>query len=269
MKKIFLIVFLAAFVAQSMAAVTNSYGNQSIDYAGGQNSIFLSDNTTSPEVCLSVAPITFYDDFVGPTVVFVANGNTITGKWAKKVTGANETVAGGSDGLNGFATLTLNSSTEIEQATLYANDEQNWLIGQGLVFQARVNFSVLPTGTVEAYIGLNGATSSAGSAYRCNFRCTGSGLIKCSTDDNSTDSGLITSGVTVVANQWVILTIDASIATSVKFYINGNRVASSTTFAYADTTNVQPYFSLCKSTAGVATVGTMNVDYVRIWQNRK
>ena len=270
MKKILLIVFLAALTLQLNAAVTNSYGNQSIDYAGGQNSIFLSDNTTSTEVCLPVAPITFYDDFLGPVVVFVANGSTVTGKWAKKVTGANETVAGASDGLNGYATLTLNSSIEIEQATLYANDEQNWRIGQGLVFQTRVRFSTLPTATVEAYIGMNGATSAAGSAYRCNFKLVGTtgGLIKCATDDNSTDSGLITSGVTVVANQWVILTIDTSVATSVKFYINGVRVAASTTFAYADTTNVQPYFSLVKTTAGSVGVGTLDIDYVRIWQNR-
>ena len=259
------VIFISLIAAICFGAVGSEY-----NFAGTGALCFTSDNTGSNEICLPVAPIVLSDDFIGGrTSISGATESVTTSTWVKMLTASGpETVGIAADGTNGYVTIALTSAAVPQQATLYAGDQQVWEMGQGLVFQARVNFSVLPTGTVEAYIGMNGATSSAGSAYRCNFRLTGSGLIYCETDDNSTDSGLITSAVTVVANQWVILTIDASDASDVKFYINGNRVASGTTFAYEDTTNLQPYFSLCKSTAGVSTVGTMNVDYVRVFQNR-
>ena len=54
--------------------------------------------------------------------------------------------------------------------------------------------------------------------------------------------------------------------TSIKFYIDGVRVAATTTFAFTATGLVQPYLGLYKST-GLA-VGTIAADYVKLWQKR-
>ena len=264
-----------AMAFQASATVTASYGNQFVDYSGGQNLIYTSDNTDSVEVCLPVAPVSFYDDFLGGAITFIVSSSECTTTWAKYISGyssATPTVAYADDGTNGYAELALTADQNIEQADLYWKDCQPFYAGQGLVWQARVKLAVLPTTTVEVYAGLAGAISTAGSAYRINFKLIGTtgGLIKASTDDNSTDSGLVTTGVTVVANQWVILTIDASKAADIKFYINGNRVASGTTFAYdATASNLQPYFAVIKTTLGNVGIATLDVDYCRVWQNRK
>lgn len=258
------IVFISLIVAVCFAQVGSEY-----NYLGTGALVYTSDNTTSQEVVFPVAPIVVSDDFLGGNVAFTADSSEVVTFWAKRtVSGAGSpaTVAKYADGTNGYVSCALTSAEEVQEAALYFDDQRTFAIGQGLVFEARVRLAVLPTATSEIFVGFWGDTASGGSNYRVNFHWTASGLIYCEMDDNSTDSD-VTSGVTVVANQWVILTIDATDDDDVKFYINGNRVCSSTTFDYAAaTTNVQPYMG-CYKPAN-AGLGTLNVDYVRIFSNR-
>ena len=231
----------------------------------------------------------FYDDFEGPDIVIPAAGAAESGcKWVKKIVGAAPpTVAGVADTANGVIACTLTNADQKQDAALYWDDQltlplntaaATGAVGCGLIFEARVRLAVLPTTetavTARAIWGLAGAwADNAVSANRIIFSCEGAGdgLIKVSTDDNTTDSGLITTGVNVAATEWHNYRIDCSDPASIKFYIDNSRVASGTTFSMigAPTASVvlQPYLSVMKTNkAGVAT---LYVDYVRTWHDRE
>jgi hypothetical protein len=231
----------------------------------------------------------FYDDFEGPDIVIPAAGAAESGcKWVKKIVGAAPpTVAGVANTANGIIACALTAADQKQDAALYWDDQLtlplnsaavSGAVGVGLIFEARIRLAVLPTTetavTARAIWGLAGAwADNAVSANRIIFSCEGAGdgLIKVSTDDSTTDSGLITTATNVTAAQWATYRIDATDVTDIKFYIDNTRVASGTTFTMigAPTASVvlQPYVSVMKTNkAGVAT---LYVDYVRVWHDRE
>jgi hypothetical protein len=233
--------------------------------------------------------VQFSDDFEGPDFAIPAAGAAESGcKWVKKIVGAAPpTVAGVADTANGVIACTLTADDQKQDAALYWDDQltlplntaaATGAVGCGLVFEARIRLAVLPTTatavTARAIWGMAGAwADNAVSATRIIFSCEGGGdgLIKVSTDDNTTDSGLITTATSVTAAQWATYRIDATDPADIKFYIDGTRVASSTTFSMigAPTASVvlQPYVSVMKTNK--AGVGTLYVDYVRVWHDRE
>jgi hypothetical protein len=102
------------------------------------------------------------------------------------------------------------------------------------------------------------------------FRLDASGALDVETDDGSTNTDDTSTGLTLVAGTYYIFRIDFSDLTDVKFYVNGARYAASTTHdlsALTATTGLfQPYFSIDKAVS--VGVGTMDVDYVKIWGAR-
>ncbi|MBA7707638.1 hypothetical protein ES703_116514 [subsurface metagenome] len=129
---------------------------------------------------------------------------------------------------------------------------------------------MLPTDVAEAVFGLAVAYVKGpdSPAYRIYFTADGSGELFCESDDNATPLS-VTSGVTLLATDWAILRIDATDVTGLKFFINGTRVATATAFPYAATganAILQPYLGLYKASG--AGVGTIDIDYVKMWQNR-
>ena len=102
------------------------------------------------------------------------------------------------------------------------------------------------------------------------FRLDGAtgGLITVENDDTSNETSKVTTGVTLLNTDWAILRIDCTDITSIKFYINGNLVASGTTFTMAQVAalTLQPILRLNKASG--TSVGTMLVDYVKVWQRR-
>jgi hypothetical protein len=76
----------------------------------------------------------------------------------------------------------------------------------------------------------------------------------------------VATGVTATAAAYNIYRIDFTTITDVKFYIDGVAVGSGTTFDMSTGTGVmvQPYLMCYKS--GGAGLGTLYVDYVRMWQ---
>jgi hypothetical protein len=192
-------------------------------------------------------------------------------KWVKKIVGsAPPTLAKVADEVNGVIACTLTSANEKQNAELYWNDEQQLSIAQGLVFEARVKPSVLTTDVAEQVIGLIGAWADGldATTYNVFFTMDGSGEIFCEKDDNATDESA-TSGVTLTNADWAILRIDCSNVADIKFYVNGNRVAGGTTFdwaASAANSKVQPIAGCYKATG--TGVGTLQIDYIKVWQNR-
>jgi len=226
------------------------------------------------ETILPLNPVYFYDDFLGAWTAIPDVGVAIQSgcDWAYKhvETGGSPTVAIVADAAGGVAQCALDNTSEAQGAFLYMADDRRFIVTQGAVFEARVKVSILPTDVAEAVWGLAADYSAAPDdiTYSAWFTADGSGEIICESDDTATDR-TVTSGVTVTNTQWKVYRIDFRDVTSVKFYINGSRVAASTTFPYAGTAakaTLQPYFGLYKASG--AGVGTIQVDYVRIWLNR-
>lgn len=219
------------------------------------------DNATQERV-LPLAPVTFYDDFLGNAIASDAWGTRDTGA-------ATEAVV--ADAPNGVVGLALDNTNEAQLAALDWADQRTLVLNQGLIFEARFRLSVLPTGSVVACIGLCGDHNAAVDtvAESIWFRADGNGAITVETDDTSHETSKVATGTTLTTSDWIIGRIDCSDISDVKFFINGDRVAASTTFNMSQVAalKLQPVARIGKE-AGATTVGTLQVDYVRAWQNR-
>ena len=220
-------------------------------------------------------PILFEDDFLGAyTVIPAATAEESGCDWSKllNITLGTPTVAIVGDAANGVCQVDLEATNEVMGIVLYMSDDRRFIITQGMVFETRIKVSVLPTGIAEAVWGLAGDNVAImdNIVYSVWFSADGSGEIFCEKDDNGTDQG-VTSGVTVTNTQWKVYRIDFRDVTDIKFFINGVRVASGTTFPYVATganATLQPFFGLYKGGAGSADTGALQIDYIRIWGNR-
>lgn len=236
------------------------------------NILYYFDPSLLYETILSMLPVTFVDDFIGSDVVIPAAGSPESGcKWVKKIVGAGPpTVAVVADGLNGIVACALTSDSQKQSADLYMNDELQFSVKQGLIFEAVITQSVLPTLGAESVIGVVSAWADGYDAitYSAFFTCDGDGEIICESDDNVTDASA-SSGVTVLNTDTVVLKIDCTDITDIKFYVNGNEVAGSTTFSWAASaanSKVQPIAGMYKASG--AGVGTLQVDKIDLGQKR-
>lgn len=219
-----------------------------------------------------VAPVRFVDDFLGAYSVIPAAGSAESGcLWVKKIVGAAPpTVAILDDSTNGAVECALTSASEKQNAELYHNDNQQFNVLYNLVFETRFKLTTLPTGNAEAVLGMISAWADGldSATYSAFVTCDGSGEIICESDDNVTDASA-TSGVTLTTSDWAIARIEYATSGEIKFFINGVRVAASTSFSWAASeanSKVQPITGLYKASG--TGVGTMLVDYVKVWQNR-
>lgn len=212
------------------------------------------------------APVRLKEDFQGQAL------DTTNGPFAYRDTagGAEAIVA---DAANGVLGLSLTSANEAQLAGIDQADQLTWVLNQNLIFEARVKVSVLPTTGSVICIGLcdnhNAAVDTV--AKSLWFRLDGAtgGLITVECDDGTTETSKVTTGVTLTTADWAILRIDCSNPADVKFFINGNRVAASTTFNAnaTPTAPLQIVARVGKEAIGTS-VGTLQVDYLSAWQNR-
>jgi len=246
-------------------------GKTSAEWRDTQHLTFY--DATTQERTAPFYPVVFYDDFLSSSLVIPAAGAAESGMpWTKKIVAAAgaAAVAGIGDAAGGVIQCELDNTVETQDAALYFNDERNFDLTKGCVFEARVKVNVIPTLTSETVVGLVGdyAAGPDNITYSCFFTHDGSGEAFCEMDDNATDRSA-TSGVTVLNTAWHIYRIDATNVADVKYYIDGVGVATGTTFSYAATganAILQPYIGLYKN--GGAGLGELQVDYVRIWQTR-
>jgi len=233
-----------------------------------ENGIATTYDSVTLETVAKMAPIVLYDDFIASSLVIPAGGAAESGSlWTKKL--VNGGTAALIAGINGLAECALAVADEAQSAYLYTNDNLQFSIVNGLIFEAKAKLSVLPTLGSEAQIGIGcvyGVPDNM--AYSVWFSADGSGEIFCETDDNATDKS-VTSGITVVNTAEHYYKIDCSDVTDIKFYIDGARVATTTKFGFAATganALVQPFIGLYKASS--AGLGTIVLDYVKLWQKR-
>lgn len=143
-------------------------------------------------------------------------------------------------------------------------------------FETRFGFHALPTTNEGAIFGLVSAFSGAALTdwsqftNQITFQLSASGLLRYRIDDGTTDTGLVSTGQTLVADTWYTASFFASPNGNVEFWLadqygaNDNKIATGAAAALKDvTTNLQQIFVLKKdSGAGTPDV---RVDY--IWTN--
>ena len=222
------------------------------------------------ETLKTTYPLYFYEDFLG-----AAGGSPIgtTAIWnIVDVAGATPAIV--ADSGNGLFRLPLTNTSEAQDAVLYHNDNRTFDVENGLIFETRINVVVLPTATAESVWGMCGDhnldnDSATESVW---FKIDGSGAVVVENDDATAGhtNDDVATGVTAVPGTYNIYRIDCTTLSDVKFFIDGVRVASGTTFDLStltgDTAYLQPYFDMDKGAD--AGVGTIDIDYVKIWSNR-
>jgi len=213
-------------------------------------------------------PIRFVEDFLGAAGGGPYDGTTV---WnVVDVGDATEAIT--ADSANGVFKLHLAVTGEAEDAVLYMNDNKTFDVGSGLIFETRVNVAVNIGTGVTGVFGLAGDHNLAKDSVTEHawFRLQASNAVLVETDDTTNDNDDVATGVTAVAGTYNVYRIDFTDLTDVKFYIDGVRVASGTTFDMSNLTageqQMQPYFSLDKASG--TGLGDLDIDYVKIWQDR-
>lgn len=233
-------------------------------------------DAVSFETLAQMSPVVFYDDFLGDAgLVIPAAASEESGVvWSKKIVGNAPPTVALAAGANGLAQCALTSTSQKQNADLYMSDRRLFSMLQGVVFEARLKVSVAPTGAAQLIWGLAGDWADGPDAitYGCWFKqdaAASSTAVVVEMDDDVTNTDDTATAITLATTDWKIYKIDASNYSSVKFYIDGARVAGSTTFTWAASTAnsvVQPYVS-CYKASGTG-VGTIQVDYIKVYQNR-
>lgn len=212
----------------------------------------------------------FVDDFWGADTYSTAGQGS---PWAIADTSAagSPTYASVTPSATGEVALTLASTSEVENVCLSFGDTLCFDVDNIESFEARVKVSGCTTGTTISW-GLASARNDTVSTIsnRALFRMTGATsttAVTVETDDNTTDSGLISTGATL-ATTYKRFFIDFSGGkTNVKFYIDGVRVAASTTFSLTGfSASFQPFFQIQKTAS--TNVDSITIDYVKVVMKR-
>lgn len=235
---------------------------------GYRNGVLAFYGSDTHERVLPVAPIVFKEDFLG-----VLNADFWT-----VVDTAGATPAKLANQNGGVYNLPLAAGGELEEACIYGSNALEFNIDKGPIFEWVVSLAVAPTSAAEIYFGVCGtyatgnlAAADLGPAIHACFMFDGSALCKIFTDDNAAeDNDAVTTGVTITASATVrhYFRIDCTTPADVLFFIDGVRVASTTTFDMsAGSINFQPIAACYKANPDTG-VGTLYLDTFRAWSKR-
>lgn len=209
----------------------------------------------------------YVDDFFGTSATFPTSADPAT-PWLiadTSAAGAPTYVRNASN-----AVLTLASTSEVENVCLYHGDALSFDIDDLLSAEFRVKVTGCTTGTTISW-GMASARNDtpASMTALALFTMTGATSttdVTVETDDNVTDTAPVSSA-TALSTTFKRFVIDFSNKSDIKFYIDGARVARSTTFTMAGyTAGLQPFIQLQK--AANTNVDAITVDYVKVVARR-
>lgn len=222
------------------------------------------------ETLLPMYPVVVNDDFLGEAY------NTTF--WGTTETNLNTAIALVASEINGVLQLTLDSDDNAEIAALHFGDNLCLSMAQGLIFEARLTFHVLPTtGTedVQAVIGLASAHNAVLDNIATNvwFKVESAAqtALLWETDNGDTDDNDNSASTILVADTYNIYRIDCTNTAAVKFYVDETLVGTSdmSTTLSASEAKVQPYINVSKAVSSNNTgIGTIYIDYVKVFQSR-
>lgn len=224
---------------------------------------------TTHETVEPMAPILFVDDFLGTAIN--------TDVWTDLDLNGGTTTA---PAVSVFL-CELAANNENQAAGCYGKDDKAFNIGKGLIFEARLAVTAAAASTGEIGFGvMNDSYGAASMRFLLADECAkyaffgfyttlGAGLIPViRTDDGTIDSGIVSSGIAALTlAEYHVFRMDFTSLASVKFYIDGVGVATTTTFnmSTAASLTVQPWLCVYKHD-GDAGRGSIKIDYVRMWQ---
>lgn len=230
--------------------------------------------TTGQETCFVPCPYWIYDDFVG-----VLGGDPMDGTITYSVVevNLNTAIAPAADISCGVIDMIIDNDNNAEDAVLYWGDQRGIDLYQHANIEFGLAIQVLPTGGAPA----TGTTIVFGLAGDHNldkdtitegvwFRLQGAADLLCESDDTTNNNDDVDTGIDLVATVYHTFRIDCFAIADVKFFVDGARVCSGTTFDMSNLTAaeaiMQPYISLDK--AANVQVGTVRLDYIKVWSSR-
>jgi hypothetical protein len=210
--------------------------------------------------------VEYVDDFLGHGELPASQSDS---DWLVDDTSAAGTPTYTKGGINGEATLLLSSTNEVQNVCLHHGDDLNFDIDAVQSIELRVKTVATLDSATQIAFGLASARNDAidSIAAHASFRLIGSNAVVVETDDGTTDKDDIATGTTLVATYKKFVIDFTGGKSNVKFYIDGARVAASTTFdmsAYSD--GLQPYVQIQKSAD--TNTDSVVVDYIKIVSTR-
>ena len=206
------------------------------------------------------------EDFLGPQTLTASPAGS--DMWDIADTSAAGTPTYTVGGIGGEAVLTLASTSEVENVCLFQGDVLNWDIDKLIHAEFRVKTSAALDSATSLAFGMATARNDAidSIASHASFRLIGSNAVVVETDDSVNDLDDKVTGTTL-GDTYKKFVIDFQNSSDVKFYIDGVRVASSTTFDMSNfTTGLQPYVQIQKTAD--TNVDSVSVDYIRLVAKR-
>jgi hypothetical protein len=234
------------------------------------------DDATNEAVFVA-APINYSDDFVGGghTAGIPANGSPVAGyAWVKRLvkTGGSPAAAIVASAPGGVVQLSIDATSEKQEASLYQNDQKTWDSTKTLIYQARVGFPTLPSAAgVYAVWGLSSAwiDGPLNAAQYIEFGCNGSGELFMYSFDGTTTKAVDT-GILLVANTYYQFRIEIDQLGVLHFFVNGTEYTTSLapiTWAATGTNAILQLYQSVYKASGVG-VASMNIDSIEIWSPR-
>jgi hypothetical protein len=226
-------------------------------------------DAASTETIAQYKPAILVDDFVGPGSVVPAAGSAAHGyPWVSKIvdTEGTPTVAVTSNGAGGIMACALDSTSEAQEATLYAGDVLNWDVDDNLIYEARIAASVLPTGNAGMAFGVSSAWVADGAeTHYLRFSVASTGIVSVQGKDGTTTTNTATS-VTLSAAAFHIFRIDATNPAAVVFQIDGATVGTAPYAATGGSAVLQPLAGVWKASG--TGVATLQIDRIMVAMDR-
>jgi hypothetical protein len=203
------------------------------------------------------------EDFLGPMTLTASptNGD----RWDIADTSSAGTPAYTVGGINGEATLAFDSQSEVQNVCLFQSDVLNWDIDLIQRIEMRVKTTATLDIATSLAFGLASARNDAIDSItaHASFRIIGNNTLVVESDDGTTDKDDVATGASL-SDTYKKFVIDFTGGKSnVKFYVDGVRVAASTTFDMSGyTAGLQPYVQIQK-TADTNT-DSVTIDYIKI-----
>lgn len=211
--------------------------------------------------------IEYVEDFLGPQTLTASPAGS--DQWDIADTSSAGTPTYTVGGINGEATLAFDSQSEIQNVCLFKSDVLNFDIDTIHSIELRVKtVAALDTATSLAF-GLCSARNDAidSLAAHASFRLIGSNSLVVETDDSVNDNDDVATGATLGSTYKRFVIDFAGGKSDVKFYVDGARVAASTTFDMSNySAGFQPYVQIQK-TADTNTDSVV-IDYIKIVSKR-
>lgn len=209
----------------------------------------------------------YVDDFFGTSATFPTSADPAT-PWIVADTSAAGTPTYVRNASN--AVLTLHSTSEVENVCLYHGDALSFDIDDMIRAEFRVKVSGCTSGTSLCF-GMASARNDTQDSVAANawFKMVGADsttAVVVETDDGTTDLDDKATGQTL-STTYKRFVIDFSNKKDVKFYIDGIRVATSTTFDMSGyTSGLQPLIQIQKTSS--ANTDAITIDYVKVVARR-